>query len=64
MEQLLSYLLTEDGIHDLKEGLIVHDCDIKVDREQPLAITASNIKHIVHVNNRKSNKEGKRHKYN
>ena len=29
MEQLLSYLLTEDGIHDLKEGLIVHDCDIQ-----------------------------------
>ena len=45
----MSYLLTEDGIHDLKEGLIVHDCDIKVDREQPLAITASKIKHIVHL---------------
>ena len=51
MEQLLSYLLTEDGIHDLKEGLIVHDCDIKVDREQPLAIKASKIKHIVHLLN-------------
>ena len=33
------------------EGLIVHDCDIKVDREQPLAITASKIKHIVHLLN-------------
>ena len=51
MEQLFSYLLTEDGIHDLKEGLIVHDCDIKVDREQPLTITASKIKHIVHLLN-------------
>ena len=48
---LLSYLLTEDGIHDLKEGLIVHDCDMKVDREQPLAITTSKIKHIVHLLN-------------
>ena len=35
----------------LNEGLVIHDCDIKVNREQPLSITASKLKHLVHLLN-------------
>ena len=35
----------------LNQGSTIYDCDIKVDRQQPLDITASKIKHLVYLLN-------------
>ena len=32
-----------------KEGEVIYDSDLKVDREVPLSITASRVQHLVHL---------------
>lgn len=51
VEQLASYLLTDEGQLMLNKGQVIIDSDIKVDRERPLEITAARARHLVHLLN-------------
>ena len=51
LEQVVNYLLSEEGRKMYKEGNVIYDTDLKIDRELPLSITASKIKHLVHLLN-------------
>ena len=34
-----------------KQGQYIHDSDLKLDREQPMSITASQVRHLLHLLN-------------
>lgn len=51
MDELICYLLTNEGQDFFRKGQLVHDCDIKLNREEPMQITKSKVKHLVYVLN-------------
>ena len=51
VELMVNYLLSEEGQKMYKEGEVIYDSDLKVDRELPISITASRVRHLVHLLN-------------
>ena len=48
---MVNYLLSEEDQNVYKEGKVIYDSDLKIERELPLSIKASKIRPLVHLLN-------------
>jgi len=51
VDELICYLLTNEGQDVFRNNQLVHDCDIKLNREESMQITKSKVKHLVYILN-------------
>jgi len=49
VERLLSHICRSDAQEFTENGFLIPDCEIKLSREEPLNITRSQLKHLVHI---------------